>query len=119
MESKTMIPGLHHQLAANAQTAAAKRLIADDPASAPFIAYSAHEDTVELARDMVALGLHIEENETAVLRIQELLDSLAASTHKSRHRSLTITWLEAAQDRLRRELGDPAPPAAMPGQADL
>lgn len=101
-----MIPGLHHQAAAKAALAAEKRAIADDPASAPFIAYSAHEDTVVLAREMVDVGVAIEENETAVLRIQELLDALGASSHKSRHRSLTLTWLEAAQDRLRRELGD-------------
>lgn len=101
-----MSPGLYYYAAAKAETAAAKRIIADDPASAPFIAYSAHEDTVELAREMVAVGIAIEEDETAILRIQELLNFLAASAHKSRHRSLTITWLEAAQDRLRRELGD-------------
>jgi hypothetical protein len=101
-----MNPGLYYYASAKAQTAAAKRAIADDPESAPFIAYAAHEDTVELAREMVELGLHIEEDETAVLRIQELLNFLAASSYKSRLRSLAITDLEQAQDRLRRELGD-------------
>jgi hypothetical protein len=102
-----MIQGLYHQLAAKERLADEKREIADDPESAPFIAYAAHEDTVVLTRELLDLGLVIEENVTAHLRIQELLNFLASSSHKSHHRSLTITWLEAAQDRLRRELGDP------------
>ena len=101
-----MTPGLYHYAASKAEMAAKKRAIADDPESAPFIAYSAHHDSIEMAREMVEVGLAIEENEAAILFIQDLLNLLGMSAHKSRHRSLTITWMEAAQDRLRRELGD-------------
>jgi hypothetical protein len=101
-----MAPGLHHQLADMKRQAAEKRAIADDPASAPFIGYSAHEDAMRLGREMADLGIAIEDTALAIHRIQEHMDFLHASPHKSRLRSLALTDLEQAQDRLRRELGD-------------
>lgn len=98
--------GLHHQLAEMKRQAEAKRLIADDPESAAFIGYSAHEDSLQLARDMIPLGIAIDENLSLILHLEEALQGLADSPHNSRHRSLVITLLEQAQDRLRRELGD-------------
>jgi len=103
---KTKIHGLRMQHAATqARLSKTIQRAADPDASAR----DQHEDKSRLPalqNEVSALGKAIDENEGLIDRIELLIYDLKHSSHQSPDRSLCIRKLEAASDRLRREIGD-------------
>jgi hypothetical protein len=61
-----------------------------------------------LQNEVSAIGKAIDENEAMIDRIELLIADLKQSSNQSPDRSLCLRKLEAASDRLRREIGDHA-----------
>ncbi len=60
----------------------------------------------ELAKRSDALSAHVESNLALIAELEKFVNYLAASSIKSRHRSLALAALETASGHLRRECGD-------------
>jgi len=104
-----MIQGLHHKLAAKiGQRESANARLADPDISANE-KHSLEWTAGDLEREIERLAEHIGQDEDMAKAIGQFINFLQESAHESRHRSLCITHLEQAQDRLRRELGDSTP----------
>ena len=100
-----MITGLYKQHTAAILRAREKRLAAGDPAALPRDRHEAEVDADRLTRERADLGTMILQSQSLINDIENVLTALA-SFKGSRLRSLAITDLEQAQDRLLRELGD-------------
>lgn len=103
-----MIQGLHYDLCSMQEQTALKLEVANDTFAAPITADNANDDAIRLQREIEKTKAAIAEDESIIEDLQTLITRLEKSLYKTRHRSLLITHLENAQDRLRRELGDKA-----------
>ena len=104
-----MIQGLYQKLADKiAQRESARERLADPDTSANE-KHSLQWTAGDLDREIERLVEHIGQDEDMAKAIGQFINFLQESAHDSRHRSLVITHLEQAQDRLRRELGDNTP----------
>ena len=96
---------MHQELATGNLRLAALRTLEQTQKAAPQDRHAAKVDAGILQNVLGNLEVMITENMRMIAEIQGVLDSLGVSKRQSRHRSLVITHLEQAQDRLRRELG--------------
>ena len=106
MEFKTMTPGLYQDLEKLQARQRKRREVAADSDAEPHVRHAGKVDAEILTTEILQTTSAILENEEFASQIQGQLNRLSVSAHKSRHRSLVITLLEQAQDRLRRELGN-------------
>ena len=104
-----MILGLHHKLAARTAQREAARDRLSDPDISANEQHSLQWTAGDLAREIESLEEAISESLRFDQLLADLLTQIEESAHQGRHRSLAITHLEQAQDRLRRELGDSTP----------
>lgn len=103
---KTKIQGLRMKHAATqARLSKAIQKGADEDAS-PRDRHDAKSSLPALQNETAAIGIAIDENERLIDRIEDLIHELKHSAHQSPDRSLCLRKLEAASDRLRREIGD-------------
>lgn len=101
-----MIQGLYYQLCEMiAKRADGKARLADPEISANE-RHSLEWTSGDLERATERVEEQIGEDEDLAAAIGLVIESLQESPHKTRLRSLAINELEAAHDRLRRELGD-------------
>ncbi len=100
-----MTPGLYQERTAVRQAMERHKGSAADTELEPHVRHHAKTNAEMNARKIVELNEAIEENLAAIRQIQGTINALSISKHKTRDRSLVITKLEEAQDRLRRELG--------------
>jgi uncharacterized protein (UPF0276 family) len=100
-----MISGLYKEI----ETLLARRRQMDataaNPGMEPSVQHSARLESALSARKMKSTMEAALENRLLIVKLQGILNDLTDSPHTSRHRSLVVTKLEEAQDRLRRELG--------------
>lgn len=101
-----MIQGLYHELAAKSAKRDAGNRRLEDPEISANERHSLEWTAGDLAREIDRLADHVAENTSMAGFIQALIITIQKSEHTVRHRSLLLTHLEQAQDRLRRELGD-------------
>jgi hypothetical protein len=103
-----MNPGLYQKI----ETLLARRrqqdATAKNPGAEPYVRHTAEMNAENAGREMKMAMEATLENRLIIAKIDDILNQLTASPHTSRHRSLVVTKLEEAQDRLRRELGPEA-----------
>lgn len=101
-----MNPGLHYHLYAKRQLLVKAEATSLDPDSGAAATHNAVVSSAILSREIADLEEQIGQDVDMEEAIGQFINFLQASKHKTRLRSLTLTDLEQAQDRLRRELGD-------------
>lgn len=100
-----MTPGLYQEIATLLARRRQMDATAANPGVEPSVQHSARSESAISARKMKSAMEAAMENRLLMVKIQGILNELTDSPHTSRHRSLVITKLEEAQDRLVRELG--------------
>ena len=103
------LPGLHHQIAMKRMAAGEIARQARRPQCDPRTSYEKSVEAERLALESEQLSEHAKGNDEVMAGILHLLNYLAKSPHKSRHRSIAITDLENAYARLLLENGAPEP----------
>lgn len=101
------LPGLHHQIAMKRMAAGEIARQARRPECDPRTSYEKSVEAERLAVESETLSDHAKGNEEVMEGILHLINYLAKSPHKSRHRSLATTELENAYARLMLENGMP------------
>lgn len=101
------LPGLHHQISMKRLAAGELARQARRPQCDPRTAYEKGVEAERLALEAETLADHLRGNEHLMEGVLTLVNYLAKSPHKSRHRSLMITHLEDAYTRALLENGMP------------
>lgn len=101
-----MTPGLYQLLAEKITALRASNARRDAPDVTPVDRDIYVSTGAGLENQIRNLQIAIRENEDFATSLGERLEELAESVHQSRNRALVITYLEEAQSRLLRELGD-------------
>ena len=100
-----MTPGLYQRIENLLTRRRQQEATAGNPGAEPQVRHLAGVYAATASKQMQESMEAAMENRVLISKIQDLIDHLGSSPHTSRHRSLVITKLEEAQDRLLRELG--------------
>jgi hypothetical protein len=103
------LPGLHQQISMKRMAAGELARQARRPECDPRTAYEKSVEAERLAKESEDLSDHLHGNEQSMEGILHIINYLAKSPHKSRHRSIVVTDLENAYSRLLLENGAPEP----------
>lgn len=103
-----MITGHYRKLAELRARLLTRSAVYADVDAQAYERHSAKVDMEMLRRQSITpLESAVAEDEALILELEGMLERLARSLHQSSDRSLVITKLEEAADRLNRSLGDP------------